>query len=215
MHRARSIAVFALLTIASACLEVTDPVQSDSQLRLINAATTAVNISVDSKATITGAAPTNISAIFLTPGEHQVAVSGGGSTVTLQVETKSGEVTTAYVYSPAPGTLDAATLDTASIVAPGRSKLRVVNLSPTAGELEIWRTQPDFAEPVRIMTPFPYLATSPFLESSAGSWEVFVTAPGDTTKIATTHAFGIPGGGRSTVVLLDSAGTIITRVAPE
>jgi len=45
---------------------------------------------------------------------------------------------------------------------------------------------------VHIMTPFPYQATSPYLQSTPGSWEVFVTASGTSTKLATTGPDG-PG----------------------
>ena len=62
------------------------------------------------------------------------------------------------------------------------------------------------------MTPFDYQATSPYLQSDPGAWEVFVTRPGDTTKLTTTGSITIPAGEKRTVVLLDSAGTMRFRV---
>lgn len=218
MHRIGTVAAIAALVFGSACGDhVTQPVASDAQLRLINAAGVPLDISVDGAATLTGAAPTSISAVLLDAGTHGVTVTAGsGAAVTVSVDATPAGITTAYVYAPTPGALAAATLDTGSIVAAGRSKVRVVNLSPSADTLAIWRTQPDFASPVRIMTPFPYLASSPYLESSMGDWEVFVSPRGDSaTKVATTGPFSLASGGRATVVLLDSAGTLVTRISRE
>ena len=97
----------------------------------------------------------------------------------------------------------------------GKSKLRVVHLSKLAGNVDIWRTQPDFATPTKIQTPFPYLATSPFIQSDSGKWEVFTTAVGSSTKILSSGIVTVPGGGRRTLVLLDVAGAATWRILPE
>ena len=47
-------------------------------------------------------------------------------------------------------------LDTGATVPAGKAKLRVVNLSKLAGNVDIWRIQPDVATPTKIQTPFPY-----------------------------------------------------------
>jgi hypothetical protein len=99
-----------------------------------------------------------------------------------------------------------------AILPAGKSKLRVVHLAANAGAVEIWRTQPDFATPTHILTPFPYQGASPYLQSDPGNWEVFVTPAGATTHIATTDAVAVPAGERRTVVLLDSAGVLKFRV---
>jgi len=90
-----------------------------------------------------------------------------------------------------------------------------VHLAPDANGIEIWRSQPDFQTPVHIMTPFPYQATSPYLQSTPGNWEVFVTATGSSAKLATTGPVQVPSGQRRTVVLLDSAGVLRFRVIAE
>lgn len=58
------------------------------------------------------------------------------------------------------------------------------------------------------MTPFVYKATSPYLQSDPGTWEVFVTSPGGTAKLATTGPVAVPAGERRTVALVDSAGVM-------
>ena len=88
-------------------------------------------------------------------------------------------------------------------------------MSANAGSIEIWRTQPDFSTGTHIMTPFPYKATSPYLQSTPGPWEVYVTPAGGTTKLATTGVVNVPDGGRRTVVLLDSAGVLRLKVIVE
>jgi hypothetical protein len=106
-------------------------------------------------------------------------------------------------------------VDSGSIVPAGKSKLRVSHLAGGAPAIEFWRTQPDFQTPVHIMTPFAYQATSPYLQSDPGTWEVFVTAPGGGAKLATTGAISVPAGERRTVVLLDSLGVMRFRVIAE
>jgi hypothetical protein len=124
-------------------------------------------------------------------------------------------VSTTYAYSPNATTLNAVLLDTGGVVPAGKSKLRVAHLSKLAGNIDIWRTQPDAPTPTRIQTPFPYLSTTPFVQSDSGAWEVFITPAGSATPLLTTHLFRIPSGGKRTVVLLDSSGTMIFRVLPE
>jgi hypothetical protein len=99
-------------------------------------------------------------------------------------------------------------------VAVGKTKVRVANFSKATG-IQIWRTQPDFPTPTLIQTPFPYLAVSPYLESTVGAWEVYVTNNGSTTKLATTGLFSVLSQNKATVVLMDSSGVPVFRVMPE
>ncbi len=67
----------------------------------------------------------------------------------------------------------------------GKSKLRVVHLAGTAPQVDIWRTQPDYQTPIRVMFPFPYGAESSYLQSDPGTWTVFVTSTTDwNTRLA-------------------------------
>jgi hypothetical protein len=146
-------------------------------------------------------------------GPHQlqfVTATGTSSTVAV---TPSPSSTAIVVASGTSTSLSGTVLiDTGSVVPAGKSKLRVAHLAASAGNIEIWRTQPDFQTPVHIMTPFPYLATSPYLQSDPGIWEVFATAAGSTTKLATTGPINIGDRERRTVALLDSAGVLLFRV---
>ena len=103
--------------------------------------------------------------------------------------------------------------DTGSAPVAGRSKLQVVHLAESAPPLDVWRTQPDFSEPVRVMFPFPLGAQSSYIESEPGPWSVWATAEGTTTPVlATTGSLNILGGQVWTVLLLDEPGGGFTAV---
>lgn len=197
---------------------IAPPVQTPNgtvTLRVINAGSTMLSVYVDnavkgSNIAIASVAPT----ISIPAGSHQVRLVGtDGSSSTVSINTKDGDVVTAVGTRTSTTGLTASVIaDTGAIVPAGKSKLRVLHLSPNAGDIEIWRTQPDFQTPVHIMTPFPYMGQSPYLQSDPGNWEVFITAAGSTAKLVSTGAVNVPSGERRTVVLLDSAGSRVFRV---
>lgn len=206
MSAPRALLGFALVVGFTACLDVDNPTPQDTQIRVINAASSSINILVDGAGQLEAVSPSSISAMFLAAGSHQLTIqTAAGLSTTIPVTTVSGQVSTTYAYSPNATTLSAVLLDTGGVVPAGKSKLRVSHLSKLAGNIDVWRTQPDFTIPTRIQTPFPYLSTTPFVQSDSGAWEVFITAAGNTTPLLTTHVFRIPSGGKRTVVLLDSS----------
>jgi hypothetical protein len=150
-------------------------------------------------------------------GSHVVGVRSPNGTVTnISVDAAANAtVTTVVVPDTAARLAVSVLLDTGNVVPAGKSKLRVAHLANGGRAIEFWRTQPDFQTPVHIMTPFVYGATSPYLQSDSGNWEVFVTAPGGGVKLATTGAVNVASGERRTVVLLDSAGILRFRVIVE
>jgi hypothetical protein len=135
------------------------------------------------------------------------------------VNAVTGQALTAAAVANTTGALAAQVLaDSGATVPAGKSKLRVTHLAASgASAVEIFRTQPDFQTPIRIMTPFAYRETSPYLQSDPGAWEVFVAPAGSSgsPKLATTGPVVVPSGERRTVVLLDSAGTLRFRVIQE
>lgn len=98
--------------------------------------------------------------------------------------------------------------DTGAIVPSNKSKLRVIHFAQAAGAIDLWRTQPDFATPVRIMFPFDYGDESPYLQSDPGSWRVMVSTavanPGDPMPdtLANSGLINVPAGQSRTVVLV-------------
>ena len=192
----------------------TDPNAPNAAVRVINATNSLVDVLIDGQTVVHGLMIAHVSdRLNVSAGSHVVRLVGSaGSSAQVQVVTSTAATRTAVV-TPSGSSLSATVLaDTGALVPAGKSKLRVAHLSPNAGSIEIWRTQPDFQTPSHIMTPFDYLATSPYLQSEPGSWEVFVTRPGSTAKLATTGPVQIPSGEKRTAVLLDSAGVVLFRV---
>jgi len=192
----------------------TDPGNGQAAIRVVNASQGLVDVIVDGQTVTHGLQVATVSdRINVSSGNHQIRLaSPNGPSAQVQIDAATG-ATRVAVVTPAASSLSASVLaDTGAIVPAGKTKLRVAHLAANAGSIEIWRTQPDFQTPVHIMTPFDYQATSPYLQSDPGGWEVFVTRPGTTLKVATTGVVSVPAGEKRTVVLLDSAGVMRFRV---
>ncbi|HEX4683198.1 MAG TPA: DUF4397 domain-containing protein [Gemmatimonadaceae bacterium] len=185
-------------------------------LRAINASSVPVKVSVDGQVRVTALPISGVSDTFsVASGTHTItyATTAGTNATSTTVNVVDGQQYATFAFSPSATALaSAAIADTGAIVPANKSKLRVTNLAPNLGTNEIRRTQPDFGSPVQIQFPFPYQATSPYLQSDPGTWEVFVTPAGGGAKLATSGAIDIPAGQRRTVVLLDSAGTLRFKV---
>ena len=212
----RRIALFAMTAVlGSACGDsLVDVGVRHAGVRVINASSVPFDVLIDGGVSIPALSVATVSPpVPVTAGAHIIGLRVNGVVTSINVQTTDGQTLTTVAV---PGTASSVTasvmVDTGSIVPEGKSKLRVVHLASGVPAIEIWRTQPDFQTPVHIMTPFAYLAQSPYLQSDPGAWEVFITAPGSTAKLATTGAISIPNGERRTVVLLDSAGVMRLRV---
>jgi hypothetical protein len=215
-------AVPALAMVLAACTETAGPVPApDSGLRVVNATQTPVDVLVDGAVRVSGLPLASVSSAFGVPaGTRRVQLrAAGGATTELAVDAPVGSAVTAVALRSGTGALAAQVLaDTGALVPAGKSKLRVAHLAASgAANVELFRTQPDFRTPVRIMTPFRYGETSPYLQGDPGVWEVFVAPAGSSgaPKGATTGPVTVPADERRTVVLLDSAGVLRFRVIPE
>ena len=107
--------------------------------------------------------------------------------------------------------------DTGAIVPAGKSKVRFVHAAALAPAIDIWRTQPDFGTPVRVMFPFAYGAISPYLQSDPGQWTTFASTANQTDTLYAHPAFTVADGKRATVIYMDSsaAGGITAIVVNE
>jgi hypothetical protein len=191
---------------------------SGAMIRAVNASASRLNLIVDNDTVLRDVEVGSVSAATSLPaGAHQIRLASGTTASSpLSIKAVDGRVIVAVGTGAASTGISSSVLsDTGAIVPAGKSKLRVVHLSEQAGDIEIWRTQPDYQTPIHIMTPFLYGDESPYLQSDPGVWEVFVTAAGSTPKLASTGAIDIPAGQRRTVVLLDSAGNKRLRVIDE
>jgi hypothetical protein len=149
--------------------------------------------------------------VWLHPGLHVVALERPGSGLQpeeFDVELRDG-VPRVLVALPAGNTYDAlVTGDTGSVVPDGATKVRVIN-AVEGSSVDIWRTQPDFATPVRVQSPFPFEAVSPYLQSTPGTWTVTVTPRNDAATSPAnplaTASLALASGQRGTFVLVPGA----------
>jgi hypothetical protein len=225
MHRYRFEAfVIAAAVLAAACSD-TPSENSDPPvpgIRVLNATPDTVEADVDGTGTVT-LLPSVVSPNFDVPaGAHTVVISRNddgvirtASAIIASTETSRSIV---FAYSGDANEIAASVLgDTGSMVPAGKSKLRVIHLVPDAQPLDIWRTQPDFQTPVRILFPFTY-SPEPYsyIQSDAGIWHVWITPEGNPADtIHSTGAIDIPSGQRRTVALVDSSGVLRLRVLEE
>ena len=192
--------------------------QYETGLYVVNAAPTLGNLRlyVDLELQRNGIQPrTSSGTVWLHPGEHLVAFERPGTGIEAEeflVDFQAG-APRVLVAIPSDTTYDAIiATDTGSIVPAGATKLRVINAG--SNTVDIWRTQPDHAEPVRIMTPFAFKAESPYLQSTPGTWTVIVTPRNDaaTTPVnpIATASITLAAGQRGTMVLVpgSTAGTL-------
>lgn len=217
MSISRASALAAIILLAACNDTIGPPAATDSAFRVVNASRVPIDVLVDGTVAVTGLAVAGVSAAVAVPsGSHVVSMrSTSAGSADVAVQTVATETLTTYAVSSATSSISASALvDTGAVVPAGKSKLRVSNLVANSAAIEIWRTQPDFQTPVHIMTPFPYQATSPYLQSNPGAWEVFVTATGGTAKLATTGPITLASGERITAVLLDSLGVLRFRTLP-
>lgn len=195
-----------------------------AKLVVVNASSSAGALSVYIDGTQIGqpVAPAAASAaLSISPGTRSLELRSAGSagfTRSVEFSANAGVVA---VGRDSAGTIAPDVLaDTNAIVPAGASKLRVAHMAQHAGPIDIWRTQPDWGTPIRVMFPFPYLAESPYLQSTPGDWRVFVS---DTVPAATPNApmpdtladsgpISVADGTSATVVVVDKPGGGVTLV---
>jgi hypothetical protein len=147
----------------------------------------------------------------VTPGVHTIRIEQGlpAPRATEQdISFAAGDTLTIAAIDSS-GNLDTGVLtDTGVVASQGHSKLRVAHYAAGAPPVDIWRTQPDFATPIRVMFPFPYQAVSAYLESTPGIWTVFVTPEGLTDTLAGLGPIPIGDGESWTVYLTEISDTL-------
>lgn len=197
----------------TACCTTGDPA-----LRVVNAFTTPVDVLIDGAVAIQSLPAGSIDTAAAAPGGHTLVLrptSAGGS-VSQSITTTTGALTTVAVVRASNGAVASAVLDdTGSVVPSGATKLRVLHLAPNAGELQVYRTQPDYQQPVSWQFPFTYQAqpiglSAPFYQSTVGSWEVRIwQSPADAsgwTNAPIKIVIPLASGEKKTVLMLDKPG---------
>jgi hypothetical protein len=210
-----------LLAVLAAC--GTDRLTSccttgEPALRVVNAFTTPVDVLIDGAVAIEALAAGSIDTAATAAGNHTLVLrpTGGGGSVSQSIITATGTMNTLAAVRGANGTVAAAVLDdTGSVVPSGATKLRVLHLAPNAGELQVYRTQPDFQQPISWQFPFTYQAqptalSAPFYQSTVGSWEVRIwQTPANASGWAAAPVkivVPLASGEKKTILMLDKPG---------
>ena len=187
-----------------------------SGIRLVNGYTAPVDVYVDGVAAGSSIGSATIDTVTATRGTHTIRLqTTGGASTTIQVTVGASLNTLAAIR--AGGTLASVTLDdTNSVVPAGATKVRVLHLAPSAGEITVMRTQPDYATPVQWQFPFTYSDNitslgNPFYQSTPGTWDIraWRKPSEDALGWAATTAratLTLGAGEKRTVVVLDRPG---------
>jgi len=208
----------AVLLVACA-KDATRPQTVTQGVRVVNAYTLPVDLLVDGALVASGVPPGQLDSAEQSAGAHTVAIraTGSSTTVTVLLRTGTGALSTVAAVV-ANGALGASAVDDTNAVVPaGATKVRVLHLAPNAGEIEVYRTQPDWHTPISWQFPFLYdslltdPAAHPFLQSGVGTWdirawrkpsEVALGWDGTTAKVT----FTLASGEKRTVLVLDNPG---------
>lgn len=187
-------------------------------LRVVNAFTTPVDVLTDGAVAIQSLGAASIGMASPPVGSHTLVLrpAGAGGSATQSITTSEGALTTIAVVRASNGGIASAALDdTGSVVPAGATKLRVVHLAPNAGELQVYRTQPDYQQPIRWQFPFTYQAelnslSAPFYQSTVGSWEVRIwQSPANASGWDTAPVKAViplASGEKKTILILDKPG---------
>jgi hypothetical protein len=221
--RVRAIFISLLLLAGAACDAGTIigccSIGGDVGLRVVNAYTTPVDVLIDGTVAASAVAAGAVTTVTPTLGTHIVTLRATGSASAgsaQSVTTATGALNTVAAVRQSDGTVASATLDDTSDAVPtGATKVRVIHLAPNAGTLQVYRTQPDFANPTAWQTPFNYQTdltslSAPFYQSTVGTWEIRIwqtpaDASGwDTAPVRVT--IPLASGEKKTVLILDQAG---------
>jgi len=215
-----NVASVVLLSLVAACGKdaITCCASGQPTLRVINAYTTPVDVLVDGTVAIGALGAGEIATASPAAGGHTLMLrtTGAGAGVSQSITTTAGAVGTFAVVRALDGALATAALDdTNSVVPAGATKVRVLHFAPGAGTLQVYRTQPDYAQPISWQFPFTYQPaptslSAPFYQSTVGTWEVRVwQQPADASGwagAATKVVVPLASGEKRTIVILDKAG---------
>lgn len=197
----------------TACCGVGEPA-----LRIVNAFTTPLDVLVDGAVSIQSLAAGSIGTATLAAGSHTLVLkpTGASGSVPQAITSTTGVLNTIAAVRASNGSFATAVLDdTGSVVPAGATKVRVLHLAPNAGELQVYRTQPDFQQPVSWQFPFTYQAQpsslgAPFYQSTVGSWEVRIwQTPAGASGWATAPlqvVVPLKSGEKKTILILDKPG---------
>jgi hypothetical protein len=214
--------ILALALLIVAACDDADPIApapdiGDATLRFVNGVGASVDVLVDGVIHEAGIVNGALTTIPIDAGVRNISVrSAGSSSTAATVQLADGAVVGVAAVRAGGGALRVESLDDTNAVVPaGATKLRVLHLAALTGEIQVWRTQPDFPTPTRWAFPFTYNGVNTYYQSTPGRWEVRawtdVTTfpPGDPrgwTQASAITSVTLGDGQKKTIVILDRPG---------
>lgn len=182
----------------------------------MNAFTAPIDVLIDGEIVIQSLAAGSIDSAAPATGSHTMVLRRASESVSQSITTVSGALNTIAVVRAPNGAVASAVLDdTGSVVPAGATKVRVLHLAPNAGELQVYRTQPDYQQPISWQFPFTYQAqpdplSAPFYQSTVGTWEVRIwQTPADASgwgNAPVKVVILLKSGEKKTILMLDEPG---------
>ncbi len=187
-------------------------------LRVVNAYTGPVDVLIDGSIVIGGLPAGAVDSAGVNAGARtlQLRPTGTGASVSRGITIAYGALQTIAAVRSSTGSVESAVLDdTNSVVPEGATKVRVLHMAPNAGTLQVFRTQPDWQQPVSWQFPFDYQPeptslSAPFYQSTVGTWEIRIwQTPADSSGWSTAPVrvtIPLQSGHKATVLILDKDG---------
>ena len=191
---------------------------NDPAVRVVNAFTGPVDVLIDGAIASASLSAGAISNVYARSGAHTLMIRPSGMTTSTSqtIITSSGALSTVAVVRASDGSVSTAVLDdTGSVVPAGATKVRVLHMAPNAGELQVYRTQPDYQTPISWQFPFTYQSSptslsAPFYQSTVGTWHVRIwQTPANASGWATAPVkvvVPLASGEKRTILILDTPG---------
>lgn len=187
----------------------------DRAVRVVNAFGGPVDVLIDGDLAIAALASGTVDTAHTIDGSHTLTFRPVGRSpgASQSITAGAGVLNTIAAVRASTGVVATAALDdTGSVVPAGATKLRVLHLAPNAGELQVYRTQPDYQTPIAWQFPFTYQAqptdlSAPFIRSTVGTWEVRIwQTPTNASGWATAPVkvvVPLASGEKRTILMLD------------
>jgi len=209
----RPAALTALIALAAACSKdmTTTGTITNPNLRFVNGIHAPVNVLVDGVAVISNVGLGAVGTAAVAAGSHVISIQAtSGSAVGRTIQLGSSVAT--IVGTDSSGALRPSILDdTGAVVPAGHTKMRVANFASGAPAIDVWRTQPDYQTPIRVVFPFNYNFVSSYVQSTVGAWQIMVSHPVAQVNdpmpdtMATSGSVNVADGKSITAVVVDGA----------
>lgn len=211
--RIRVLAVAAIAALAGCTKTVFDGGPPPATLKFVNGIHGAVNLKVDGINVLTNVPLGGQLDAAVSSGSHSIVVErvGALSSAAQNISIAAGDNAIIVAFDAAGQTSASVLTDTNAVVPSGATKLRVAHFAQNAPAIDIWRTQPDYGTPIRVVFPFNYQFTSNYVQSTVGDWRVMVSSavanPGDPMPdtLANTGLIAMASATSRTVIVVDGS----------